>query len=320
MSILEAAENGNVEKIKLLLENGADVNAKDDKGWTPLMMASRHSNTSSNIETVNLLLQNGADVNAKQNTGWTPLMLASRYSNTDSNIQTVKLLLQNGADVNLKNNDGWTPLKLASKNSNTETVKLLLENDANVNLKNNNGNTALMLAKNLEILKLLLEYNADPFILNNDGKSILEYCATEECKNIINLAIWKRLFKRDMSTAKKYSKETTLPSDVWELILLNKRQQQLCKDLSSEKNKEILALFALELNIPIDEKMTKAKLCGIISRQLAYSKYYSEESKKYTDRKIKKEIIQIKNIAKNFGLEVNRPLDEILKDLTFLMK
>jgi hypothetical protein len=320
MSILEADTSSNIETVKLLLENGADVNAKDVIGWTPLMMSSRYSNTDSNIQTVKLLLENGADVNAKYDKGWTPLMLASRYSTTDSNIQTVKLLLENGANVNLKNNAGWTPLILASKNSNTETVKLLLENGANINLKNNNGNTALMLTKNLETLKLLLEYNADPFILNDDGKSILEYCGSEECKNIINLAIWKRLFNRDMLTAKQYSKQTALPSDVWEIILLNKRQQQLCKDLSSDKNREILALFALELNIPIDENVTKAKLCGLISRQLAYGKYYTEKGKEYTEDKIKKEIAQIKKIARNFGLEVNRPLDEILKDLSFLMK
>jgi len=205
--------------------------------------------------------------------------------------EEIKLLLENGADVNLKNNDGWTALMLASRNSNTES--------------------------NIETVKLLLENGADPFILNN-RKDALSLCNTEECREIIRSYIWKSLYNRDISTAKKYSKQTPLPADIWELILLNKRQQQLCKDLSSDKNKEILALFAIELNIPINKEMTKAKLCGIISRQLAYGKYYSEKSKIYTEDKIEKEKNQIKKIARNFGLDVNRPLDEILKDLSFL--
>jgi len=259
-----------------------------------LILASRYSNTGSNIETVKLLLENGADVNLKNNDGWTALMSASRYSNTESNIETVKLLLENGADVNLKDkdNDGWTALMLASRYSNTES--------------------------NIETVKLLLENGANPFILKNNKKDALSLCRTEECREIIRSYIWKSLYNRDISTAKKYSKQTPLPADIWELILLNKRQQQLCKDLSSDKNKEILALFALELNIPINKEMTKGKLCGIISRHLAYGKYYSEKSKIYTEDKIEKEKNQIKKIAMNFGLDVNRPLDEILKDLSFL--
>ena len=288
MNLIDAAKNGKTEEIKLLLENGADVNFSNNNKSSLLILASRNSNTTSNIETVKLLLENGADVNLKNINGATPLTVASRNSNNGSNIETVKLLLENGADVNLKDKDDWTALMLASHGSNIETVKLLMEN------------------------------GADPFILNNNRKDALSLCQKEECREIIRSYIWKSLYNRDISTAKKYSKQTPLPADIWELILLNKRQQQLCKDLSSDKNKEILALFALELNIPINKEMTKAKLCGIISRQLAYGKYYSEKSKIYTKDKIEKEKNQIKKIARNFGLDVNRPLDEILKDLSFL--
>lgn len=243
-------------------------------------------------EEIKLLLENGEDVNFSNNNKSSLLILASRYSNTTSNIETVKLLLENGADVNLKNINGATALTVASRNSNTES--------------------------NIETVKLLLENGANPFILKNNKKDALSLCRTEECREIIRSYIWKSLYNRDISTAKKYSKQTPLPADIWELILLNKRQQQLCKDLSSDKNKEILALFALELNIPINKEMTKGKLCGIISRHLAYGKYYSEKSKIYTEDKIEKEKNQIKKIAMNFGLDVNRPLDEILKDLSFL--
>lgn len=329
MNLIDAVKNGKTEEIKLLLEDGADVNFSNNNKSSLLILASRYSNTTSNIETVKLLLENGADVNLKNINGATALTVASRNSNTESNIETVKLLLENGADVNLKDKDDWTALMLASRysnaESNIETVKLLLENGADVNLKNNDGWTALMLASlnpnnssNIETVKLLLENGANPFILKNNKKDALSLCRTEECREIIRSYIWKSLYNRDISTAKKYSKQTPLPADIWELILLNKRQQQLCKDLSSDKNKEILALFALELNIPINKEMTKGKLCGIISRHLAYGKYYSEKSKIYTEDKIEKEKNQIKKIARNFNLDVNRPIDEILKDLSFL--
>jgi hypothetical protein len=73
---------------------------------------------------------------------------------------------------------------------------------------------------------------------------------------------------KGMNTAKQYG-SSVLYKDIWGLILLRKRQQQLCTILSSEKNKEVLKYFAMELNIPVTENMTKANLCGLISHHLA---------------------------------------------------
>ena len=152
-----------------------------------------------------------------------------------------------------------------------------------------------------------------------ENKSAFDYCPTEECKEIIASTIWKRLYKRDIDTAEKYVNKP-FPKEIWELILLNKRQMQLCKNLQSNKNKEILFLFALELNIPVSKEMTKPQLCGIIARQLAFGKYYTEQSKKYGEEKIRQDISSIRSIAGRFGLDMNRPIDEILKDLAALMK
>lgn len=122
--------------------------------------------------------------------------------------------------------------------------------------------------------------------------------------------------------ARQYSQsgDIKIPIDVWKLILMNKRQQQLCMNLYSDKNKEVLRLFALSMNIPVIEGMTKGQLCGIISRQLAYGTLYSEKSEKFTGRKVRDDIRKVKEVAQNFGLDTDRPIDLILKDLAELMK
>ena len=78
-------------------------------------------------EKVRQLIQDGADVNAKNEYGWTPLMLAA-YNN--SNLATLTALLDAGADAKAKNNEGKTALDCARKNEklkDTPALKLLEE-------------------------------------------------------------------------------------------------------------------------------------------------------------------------------------------------
>jgi ankyrin repeat protein len=70
--LLESAEKGNVTAVKALLDKGADINAKDEGGWTALMVAS----FAGEAETVKFLLDEGADVNVKDEYDYTPLILA----------------------------------------------------------------------------------------------------------------------------------------------------------------------------------------------------------------------------------------------------
>lgn len=170
--------------ITLLLDSGADVNLKDNDGWTALMCAARYANK--NI--VNLLLNRKAIVNTHNNGGKTPLILATLSgkkdivnllikNGADINAQDVagskaltyavmkgykeiaSLLLKNGADVNTKY--GYfneTVLMIATKHGYKDIVNLLVENKANLNIKNRNGKTALMIAKengNKEIVSIL---------------------------------------------------------------------------------------------------------------------------------------------------------------------
>ena len=126
--------------IQALLEMGVDVNAKDNRGGTALMIAVFKC---PNI-VLEALIDKGADVDSQTNTGTTPLMFAAEEGKSS----TVKLLLSKRANVNLRNNDGWTALMLAVKYQHTDIIKALVDNNADINVKNKEGQTALMLAEN----------------------------------------------------------------------------------------------------------------------------------------------------------------------------
>jgi ankyrin repeat protein len=103
----QSANDIDMSRIQILIEMGADVNAKDKNKWghTPLHIASRDNH----IEIAKLLIERGADVKAKDNDGWTPLHWASLHNR----IETAKLLIELGADLDAENNDGETPFDLA---------------------------------------------------------------------------------------------------------------------------------------------------------------------------------------------------------------
>ena len=105
-----------VQSIKLLLDAGAQVNAKDRKGATPLYRAVLWGDT----KILNLLLAHGADINIKALEGDTPLHVAAIHGASKS-----KWLLEHGAEVNAKNKRGDTPLSLAQKYNHVEIINLL---------------------------------------------------------------------------------------------------------------------------------------------------------------------------------------------------
>lgn len=72
LQLIDAAKHGDVERIAQLLDDGADVHERDDKGWTPLNWAAG----AGHAETVELLLEHGADVTRTGQDDRTPLMIA----------------------------------------------------------------------------------------------------------------------------------------------------------------------------------------------------------------------------------------------------
>ncbi len=117
-SIHEAVGIGNIEAVKQHLAAGTDVNAETRDGVTPLHPAAANGHK----EIAELLIAEGADVNAKDDKkGWTPLLIAAVAGHKE----TAELLIAKGADVNAKAVTGETPLDSAIKSKNTETANLL---------------------------------------------------------------------------------------------------------------------------------------------------------------------------------------------------
>ncbi|KAG1057190.1 hypothetical protein G6F43_000969 [Rhizopus delemar] len=191
-----ATSQGHLDKVKELIENGANVNFKDNAGWTPLHEAALKGQ----YETGKYLILCGADVNARGFGQDTPLHDAS----SNARLECVRLLVEHGADVFALNEskqrpidvceskecqkvlkakmkqldrliardkDGRSLLHHACIENSIEKTKLLLEQGANVNAKDNKEWTPLHFAcsnGHLNIAKVLIEQGAVVNILGSE--------------------------------------------------------------------------------------------------------------------------------------------------------
>lgn len=120
---------GATENMRLLLDNGAEVDVKDNDGDTALLVSAGAGpytpvgvvNTNGPVK---LLLKRKANIRATNKDGDTALMLAASYGGYED-AATVKLLLDRGAEIGARNKHGQTALDLALKNHRSETVPLL---------------------------------------------------------------------------------------------------------------------------------------------------------------------------------------------------
>jgi ankyrin repeat protein len=171
---------GRGDLLRLLVEAGANVNAADSAGYTPLWVAAKNGNAG----TVKMLLEAGANVNPAPGPfvgrpgKWeddyysdhcsTPLWVAAERGHAE----VVKLLLEAGAIVDVvPNGTPVTPLWIASKNGHAHVVKLLLEAGADVEARNRDGATPLWAARghtnvaagwHTDVMELLVEAAASP--------------------------------------------------------------------------------------------------------------------------------------------------------------
>ena len=117
----ESKEESQKRLLTLLIYYKLDINAKDDKGNTPLHLAVSPSELS--LDIIHLLVKNRADINARNHQGLTPLHFIALYGS----IPVAEYFIQAGANIHAKNDEGKTPLDLAKIVRNKKMI-LFLEN------------------------------------------------------------------------------------------------------------------------------------------------------------------------------------------------
>ena len=188
--LLNAADLGDLDTVKILIKHGADVDAINNDYDTPL-----HKAVNLKSQTMaKLLIDSNANLNIKDKFGNTPLNIAvSRRS-----FKTVEVLTKNGANVNLKNSKGITALHNAVNGKSVNIIKLLINNGAEIDIQNENGETPLFNAAcqlNKGIVQVLIDAGANPDHRNNNGQTPL-FCAAKRSYYIsrnYDVEIFKKL-------------------------------------------------------------------------------------------------------------------------------
>lgn len=185
-----AAVYNKYEAVKLLLENGADVNRKAGYGRTAVMEAD-------SLPVLELLLENGADINPTDEAGDNALLLAAG----NCNIKKAEFLLAKGADINFRNNSGQTALMKAVLNPfvneqrKLEFIRKLLDKKADVKLKDKDDKTVYVISRERsldEISGLLLEYGAEAEKYSIDPAALIQALMNKEydrAKNMVERGV-----------------------------------------------------------------------------------------------------------------------------------
>lgn len=202
-----AAYEGDQEKVKALIAQGADVNAPSQSSdhATPLHMAVTYGDvnklhlkdqstlpdevyTQSRLKLVKLLIESGANIRASTIDGATPLHMATTK-------EIVALLIEHGAIVDAQDfsNERLTPLLMATVRHKS-VVEALINHGANVNQKTTSGDAPLLnavRAKNIEVVELLINSGADINYKNPSGMTALEFAFQNQSREIQALLVGK---------------------------------------------------------------------------------------------------------------------------------
>ena len=185
-----------------LIKNNADVNSQDDKGITPLHLASMFSLP----EVVDFLIKNNANISTKDCKGMTALDYASTMEKVNILIEhgamyaspfqalmnalhkadkdrceVIQFLIDKVPDVNACDNAGRTPLHAAAGNyidGMRDIVRTLLDQNADIEARDLEGMTALHHAANFglpDVFQLLVERKANVEVIDNFGKKPIDY-------------------------------------------------------------------------------------------------------------------------------------------------
>ena len=159
--LIIAVGNSYIDTAKILIENGANINAVDIEGWSALSYAINNGD----IEIAKLLLTNKAKIKDE-------LLIAIKSPIVESRINMMKLLIDNKANINDTDENGFTPLNITIESGDMELTKFLITNGANVNSLMQDGVSLIGYAiaqNNMDLLQMLIENGAN--VNNTNGDS-----------------------------------------------------------------------------------------------------------------------------------------------------
>lgn len=166
-----ASQEGHLDIVRYLHEQGMDINSKDTHGRSALHYASLGGSGG----VVEYLLDHGGDVNVRGPEGETPLAIAAFFGQ----MNVADILLQRGADIDSKLTDGSTVLMAATNCSEgADLITKLCELGVDVDEQDNYGRTATIYAvmnKNKKALSYLSSWGANFWIKDNKGKDATDY-------------------------------------------------------------------------------------------------------------------------------------------------
>lgn len=145
-----AAQNGNTDVVRYLLENGADIKAQDIK----LERAAIHfAAENGSLECVKFLAEHGADLLDRDIYGTTALHYAAKKNHLD----VIKYLVSKKVNYTAKDARGWTAMHYAACGGSIDVIRYLLAKGLNINEPNGTGRTPLFFARgNLELRKFMI--------------------------------------------------------------------------------------------------------------------------------------------------------------------
>lgn len=161
----QAVRDGDVQEVERLVQEGADINARDEEDYCPL----HYAVLGKNKEIIKILIDNGASISALPKQWISPFHLSLSPQRMD----VMSFLLEEGADVNEEDCHGNTPLHVTAsicKLYDSEMLKILLKHGADVTVKNIRGETPLHVATTegiFESVEILMEHGADPNARDN---------------------------------------------------------------------------------------------------------------------------------------------------------
>uniref|UniRef100_A0A914I7U2 Uncharacterized protein n=1 Tax=Globodera rostochiensis TaxID=31243 RepID=A0A914I7U2_GLORO len=166
--LIAASREGKANVVRFLLSKGARVDRTNAKGFSSLHWAARAG--AGMLDVCKELVANGADTNQVSGDGVSPWMAACWTGNLD----IVKLFVENGQDIEATNSDGTTGLIAASREGKANVVRFLLSKGARVDRTNAKGFSSLLwavIADRLDVCKELVANGADTNQVSGDGVS-----------------------------------------------------------------------------------------------------------------------------------------------------